>query len=1298
MRFSQFALLAFTALTATVIGQEFDPIQQLTMPGGRVRHAYDPFAAPQVSALPGVRGKANPGGAAKSPEVDWQSVTTASVRAHGAIASGVGARGAVTAHEPQVLRASDSGDFVAGELIVKLKDGVTVNSPGAARGVSTTNPALDAILQRAGSTQFEPVFKNPKRPARGARSVATGRPEPDLTRWYKLSGIDAATPMTSLTEELDSNPDVAWYEPNYIRRPAVNDLPTTVTDPKMADQWHLQATQVPEAWAYLKSKGLNPGGSPDVVVAVIDTGIDYNHPDLSANIWTNSGEIPANGIDDDNNGYTDDVHGINAVANTGNPIDDHGHGTHVAGIIAAQAGNNEGGVGVAYNSRVMSIKAARNSGILTVSDIVEGINYAVAQGVDVINMSYGGYSRSQLEEDTLAFASDYAVLVGAAGNDGKPNMSGCVGGADMFPAAYSVVLGVMAETETGELAPFSNFDCIPSDAHEYEVMAPGIDIVSTLPGGQYASWDGTSMAAPVVSGIAALVRSQYPDKDAYPASFISGQIASTSELNGLYKSVDANTAMTSSPKPRLEYAGHYIMDKPSLSPINDNDGIVDAGETVDVALVLRNHWGTAENVNVNVRAWDGVSAADDPYATIAIGDINYGTIDSFDYADNGIVTDAQGVITDITQPFRITLDPTTPNDYVLPLHITMTSENGLDTADTEMHIGTGSFDFVVQRGRELPQIIDVSTTLTKDYFWKVSQPTLVKSGVTLSMTSGTQVSFKSTIRVEEGARIVVQGAEENPVDFLENVYIQNNGVLDLLYARLHRASIQYDYSRPDTSELYVDHGLFYADGEQTLRIEPTTFNHSIVSGTAGDNIAYYLKDANVFLFSSKLHYYYLYNSLSTTYVDGTALLNGVFLSSFKTEFDVRGNQLSGNAFLPFYSYERPVLTIDSPNSVAGNYWGTTSTEQILSKVSGLTDEFGQQKLTFQPILDIPSSATFPFAYSVDISTESSANASQVGSEITTFTIKYNRDMDATISPYVTFGPEREGSGSGFNERIPEEHFMDFLIEPSTAFSNGWINPRTWQGTFTFTPTTTSGTHYLRIIGGRAADDHWLVCGDDQGRFSFEVVTAGIEAMQLQATGGAGKVDLAWTQDDFDLLAGYNLYRSNTPSGTYLRVNNTVIPPQTSAYSDTTVAPGQTFSYKFTIVKTDFTESNPSAIASATALDNVPPVVNHNPVVTSPPNQSRTIQATVTDNISVQAVTLFHRKDSSEAWQSRNMIKNTTNNSWSVNLVGSVMAQPGIYYYISATDGVNTSSAGTETSPFFIAIGENSAIIAWPWYY
>ena len=327
-------------------------------------------------------------------------------------------------------------DFQKRRVLVKLAPQIKLRRldvPGA----WTEDMALNETLAAQGVLRLEQVFPQAKPPQPGESVISPQGerlPKPDLTRWYRAVLADEQADVPAVVQALSEAPSVEYAEPDYLRKP-LEGVPSstlhvprstvqlaTFNDPLYAQQWHLSATNVPQAWQWLADHGLPPGGNRDIVVAVIDTGVDLNHPDLAANLWTNSREITGNGIDDDHNGYVDDVHGVDVIVNSGNPMDDHGHGTHVAGIIASQANNGIGGVGVAYNVQLMPIKAAQYSGVLASSDIAEAIYYAVAQGSDVINMSFGGYSRSQVEEDALAVAFGQAVLVAAAGNDGKVNL------------------------------------------------------------------------------------------------------------------------------------------------------------------------------------------------------------------------------------------------------------------------------------------------------------------------------------------------------------------------------------------------------------------------------------------------------------------------------------------------------------------------------------------------------------------------------------------------------------------------------------------------------------------------------------------------------------------------------------------------------------------------------------------------------------------------------------------------------------------------------------------------------------
>ncbi|MEG3437628.1 S8 family peptidase [Pannus brasiliensis CCIBt3594] len=256
------------------------------------------------------------------------------------------------------------------------------------------------------------------------------------------------------------------------------------------NDWGANLVNAPSAWA----KGYTGQG---IVVAVIDTGVDRNHPDLSGNIWKNPGEIPGDGRDNDGNGYVDDVYGWNFASGNNNTLDGNGHGTHVAGTIAG-LNNGVGVTGIAYNSRIMPVKALSDSGSGSLSAIAKGIRYAVDNGARVINMSLGGGSTSREMQSALEYASSRgAIVVMAAGNEGAASPS--------YPGSSAKNWGITvgAVDNSNNLASFSNR--AGSDPAMRYVTAPGVNVYSTLPNGRYGSLSGTSMATPHVSGVVALM-------------------------------------------------------------------------------------------------------------------------------------------------------------------------------------------------------------------------------------------------------------------------------------------------------------------------------------------------------------------------------------------------------------------------------------------------------------------------------------------------------------------------------------------------------------------------------------------------------------------------------------------------------------------------------------------------------------------------------------------------------------------------------------------------------------------------
>ncbi|MDH5547512.1 MAG: S8 family serine peptidase [Gammaproteobacteria bacterium] len=364
------------------------------------------------------------------------------------------------------------------------------------------------LLPTAASDGFIVKFKSTSSRASQQNTLATAGLK-TVERFALTSGLSFVQTVTGQNKTnalstLQQNPAIEYVEPNYLVQVEV-----VPNDPDFNRQYGLSNSgqnggarnadiSAPEAWDLTTGEG--------ALIAVVDTGVDYNHPDLSSNIWINNGEVPNNGIDDDHNGYVDDIRGWDFANSDNDPMDDHGHGTHVSGIIAAQGNNGTGVAGVNWKASIMALKFMDGTGIGSTVNAIRAINYAVAMGARVSNNSWGGAGYSQALYDTIQAAAQKGhLVVAASGNDGVNNDDP---NTPHYPSGYNLnnIISVAATDSSDNRAIFSNFGATTVD-----LGAPGVRIYSTLPGRSYQFMDGTSMAAPFVTGVAGLIISRLPD-------------------------------------------------------------------------------------------------------------------------------------------------------------------------------------------------------------------------------------------------------------------------------------------------------------------------------------------------------------------------------------------------------------------------------------------------------------------------------------------------------------------------------------------------------------------------------------------------------------------------------------------------------------------------------------------------------------------------------------------------------------------------------------------------------------------
>ncbi len=1079
-------------------------------------------------------------------------------------------------------------------------------------------------------------------------------------------------------------------------------------NPQYDDHKHHHTHKVPDGWDYMNTNNIHPGGSSDVVVAVIDTGVDYNHLDLRNNIWINTAEIAGNGLDDDGNGYIDDVYGWDCVGDDKDPMDDNGHGTHVAGIIAAE--NNElGGVGIAYNCKIMVLKAGNSSGYFNNSDIAEAIQYAYMNGASVINMSFGGSSISIAVEEALENAYNSCVLVAAAGNDGACNNLACttcdVVGVS-YPAALPYVIGVMSTNHDGStVSSFSNYDHNPYNSIEYEVYAVGEAVPSCWPGNKYASLNGTSMAAPTVSGIAALLRSYYEDREMYSTKFIQSQIVNTGSVNP-YNAVleetdddhsvaDVYEAMTKLPKPAVNLYDYSIDDSATISSKNNGNGVVDAGETVRLYISLHNRGGIASNVNVSIDTYRheiGNEALTDPYFTFVNPTMQLSDIGTYSVRESG------------DKYFEIVVSPDCPNDYLVNFNIRFTYENGLDDKDETVYEDDGKqkAQFTVSRGYLLPATITEDTVFTADRLYIVGQDVVIPEGITVTFEAGCEIQFYDDRVYVNSPQIIVYGTlnfsgtkdnlisirpSEKHFKFECDFYVQSTALLNMNYVDAANLNILV-YS--SDSSIYVYNSLLkanhtelraYKDGTEAI---PTNVAGNFIGGNirridliSGCYIEQVMYATDLYVDKFLGNFVVVKNFHNCSYSFASDVEDNIFyatkdggvLSGKTLSF---GGKVTNNIFTSINTYSATTLLslyFSQPTSVTNNALFQGYQAYASQIVENYYDSNGN------PIVDVYGSCSditklWPYIVSVEMFDADGNPITTVGREEIKVRVTFNRPMDTTKDTYLTFGTI--------------EPYADYRINGS------YVSDTVWEGTYTLKAQIENGQNYLKVNNACAAEDPTKTVLGEYQLHEFTIDTTAAMAMNLQAMPKDEGIELIFAQDDYDTLLGYNIYRSTEKDGNYVKLNPAILLPEENTFLDDNAEPGKTYWYTYTVVLSDFTESNPAGKVQATAKDTMAPSIYHTPVNQGYAGNNLVISCTASDNVGIQKVTLYYRAVGAAQWKTLAM--NKMNDKFSAIIFGSDVTEAGLEYYIVAEDTLNTVQKGSADAPYAVVVKSADALL------
>ncbi len=1057
-------------------------------------------------------------------------------------------------------------DYVNGQVLVKFSDQQTVQVRRSGKRYAAANDdALAEVLQKYGVEEMEQLLpnENPQRAMRKAKAFnGAVVEEKDLSQLYcvKLSEEHVGETM-QLVEELQNLEEVEFAEPNY-KLYALEDVTLNANfagNPYVGSQWYLDAYGVKELW----NKPIINKTRP--IIAILDTGVDMTHPDLVENLWTNQKEANGeDGYDNDGNGFKNDVHGWDFINNTPNVRDYNMHGTHVAGIAAA-SNNGIGIVGANPKALIMPISVLQSDGSGDVATIVKGINYAIANGATVLNLSLGTYANSRALRQALEKAYQSAVIVAAAGNDKKcintphyPHICHFVG--PMFPAAYSFVLGVQATTQSGELASFSNYDddgntfstvttLQDPDGFNYELKAPGTNILSTIPGGKYKVLQGTSMAAPLVAGAVSALKmvKQYDTQE-----ILWGDLLHTDNIVQAY-------VITNRPA-ELDLMKIIYRERKELADETEedysNDGEIDAGETISLYPVIRTTFGPANNIQMKLEMGDEF---EDPNTVeiLTPGWVNF-----------GLPLSAYGKGVSLN-PMQLKVASNVANNR----HIKMKFTAKCDETNT---LYEGYFTLVVNNMEKINGIVSEDKTLTANHIYYVNGNLAISKGVTLTIEPGTRLEFAENMGISSAGKLIANGTPEKPIIFT------NRG--EGLWAGLK--SYEYNHTRDTISY---------------CKIEGYSLNQRL---TQQSSLFPYMKDCIISQNTPVPIYYVaesfcgerltIMNHVGMGYLDfpiggckHSNIVNNSWgmITDFASINSIEGannyfnnytqctieGEYSGKYYSFGYKGSYPmVIRCTSPS-----YLGTSREDIIrpyIFELGNAPDTYGAFDLSNMPTR--PYTEAHGIVWKVVVNGKDAQDEYEdlapLGVGKHKFEVYFNRPMNKNVTPNISFG-------------VREPYTQNAVTEDGSWNEEGTI----YTAYKTITGKTKSdGVNRIYVYG--AEDNEYFECPYEKTRFNVMVNAAGSMATGFAADAGMGRVSLTWNNEnnDFDDAMGFNIYRytiDDAGKADTICLNTDIVDIETTAYTDYDVTPGETYYYLYKVLSTALQEYDVSNVVAATPL-------------------------------------------------------------------------------------------------------------------